>query len=112
MSDNITRHVYTEHGDEKEHRRQLGFAINRLIDGKINSTGSVTLTANAATTVVSDARSGSASFIEFMPTTANAATEKGAGGMYVSARTAGTGFTITHANNAQNDRTFIYVILG
>ena len=45
------------------------------------------------------------------PKTAHAAAELAAGGCYVSAVAAGT-FTLTHANNAQTDRTFAYVCLG
>lgn len=85
--------------------------INQLILGNLNNTGTVTLTASAASTTVTNSRVGANSYIEFMPTTANAATEKAAGTMYVSARTKGE-FTITHANNAQTDRTFQYIHVG
>ena len=97
--------------DEKEHRRKLAESIGGLLDGKVNSVGDVTLTANQATTTLSDRRIGPDSFIHFMPTTANAAAEVGAGGFYVSAR-AQYSATLTHANNAQADRTFRYVVLG
>ena len=46
-----------------------------------------------------------------MPTTANASAEQGAGTMFVGPR-AKQSFTITHANNAQTDRTFAYSVLG
>ncbi len=72
--------------------------------------GLVTLAANAASTVVTDPRVTATSIITFSPKTANASAEIGAGGMYVSAQVAGTGFTITHANNAQADRSFSYII--
>ena len=97
--------------DVSEHLRKLAFAVNQLIDGKHNAVGSVTLTANQTTTAVSDNRAGTASVISFMPTSANAAAELGAGGMYVSVRGDST-FTITHANNAQTDRDFEYSISG
>ena len=93
--------------------------IRNIMQGKTNNTYTVTLTANSATTTVSVAQHdlGPYSTILFMPTTANAATEFGAGLMYVSAITidgaAGTyQFTITHTNNAQVDRTFRFVIIG
>jgi hypothetical protein len=54
---------------------------------------------------------GSESVIVFTPTTANAAAEQGGGTMYLSAR-AKQSFTITHANNSQTDRTFIYIVIG
>lgn len=91
--------------------RQTAQAVNLLIDGKFNSTGTVTLTASAASTSVTDYRAGPDSVIVFTPTTANAAAEQGGGTMYLSAR-AKQGFTLTHANNSQTDRTFLYIVIG
>ena len=85
--------------------------FEQLRDGKINATGSVTLTASAASTAVTDARVGGNSMVLFMPSTANAAAEQGAGTMYVSSVGKQT-FTITHANNGQTDRTFSYAVFG
>lgn len=78
-----------------------------------DKTGTVTLTANVASTTITDARIASTSAIVLVPTTANAAAEIGAGTMYVSetGRLHGTA-VITHANNAQTDRTYRYVIAG
>jgi LDH2 family malate/lactate/ureidoglycolate dehydrogenase len=95
--------------------RKIVRVINGIMQGKTNNTGSVTLTANSATTTVTETggRIGQNTLILFMPTTAHAATEFGAGTMYVSARSvANNTFTITHVNNAQNDRTFNYVLIG
>ena len=97
--------------DEKEHRRELARAVNNISNGRSNAFGSVTLDANQATTTLTDARIGADSVIAFMPTTANAAAEVGAGGMYVGTVVNGSA-TITHANNAQADRTFGYAIQG
>ena len=94
-----------------EDGREIALVVNSILDGKINATGSVTLTASAASTAVTEDRAGDDSVILFMPTTANAASEQAAGGMYVSSRGKQT-FTITHANNAQSDRTFEYVVIG
>ena len=91
--------------------REVATIVNNILDGKINSTGTVTLTASAATTVVTEDRTGATSVILFMPTTANAAAEQAAGGMFVSSRGKQT-FTITHANNSQADRTFDYIVIG
>jgi len=85
--------------------------LNQIILGNLNNSATVTLTAGTTTTTVSNSRVGASSFIEFMPTTANAAAEKAAGTMYVSSRTKGE-FVITHANNAQADRTFTYIHVG
>lgn len=84
-------------------------SINGLIDGKSAVTGSVTLTANATSTVVSDNKFESAMVPVFVPLTANAAAALAT--TYVSARAQGS-FTLTHANNAQTDRTLAYVRLG
>jgi hypothetical protein len=111
MADTFTSQAPTTWADAGGHRRLLANAVNAVIDGKINAVGSVTLTASAASTVVSDLRAGATSVVLFMPTTANAAAEAAAGGFYVSAQGKQT-FTITHANNAQTDRTFRYVVLG
>lgn len=83
--------------------------LNALIDGKADVTGSVTLTANVGSTTVNDNKFESAMVPVFVPLTAHAAAELAT--MYVSDRTQG-GFTLTHANNAQTDRSFAYVRFG
>jgi hypothetical protein len=94
-----------------EWQRQVSNWILEANQGNLNNTAIITLTANAASTVVTERRVGANSYIGFMPTTANAASEISAGTLYVSSRGKQT-FTITHANNAQADRTFTYCILG
>lgn len=94
--------------------RDVAIAINQALKGKINSTSTasdlVTLTDNDTTTTLTNALISADSHITFSPRTANAAAEIGAGGMYW---VAGDGsVVITHANNAQTDRTFSYAILG
>lgn len=96
---------------EADNPREVSQVVNSILDGKLNSTGSFTCTASAATTSVTDFRAGEDSVILLMPTTANAASEQGAGTIFVSTR-AKQSFTVTHSNNAQTDRTFDYVIIG
>lgn len=73
--------------------------------------GTVTLTANAATTTVNNSLITSTSRIQLMPTTANAAADQGsATGVWISAKVDGTSFTITHPNTAAVDKTFDYTI--
>ena len=91
--------------------REIASVVNLLVDGKNNANGTFTLTASATTTQVTDLRAGTDSVILYVPTTANASAEIGAGSIFISAR-ADSSFTITHANNSQNDRTFIYAIIG
>ena len=101
--------VITKYENEKEHRYLLASAINETNDGKTDNYGSFTVTANQATTIVSDLRAGINSVILFSPTSASAATEIAT--MYVSANGKQT-FTLTHVNSATADRTFNYVIVG
>ena len=94
---------------QREWSGMLAVAIQNILDGKILATGSVTLTDSSATTTLTDLRIGPNSVILFMPTTANAAT--GWTALYVSARGKQTA-TLTHANNAETDRTYAYAVLG
>jgi hypothetical protein len=84
-------------------------AVNQLAQGRSNAVGSVTLTANATTTTVSSQTCGAGSVILLSPLTANAAAALAT--TYVSA-VAPKSFTLTHASNAQVDRTFGFVCLG
>lgn len=80
----------------------------------LNTTGTVTLTANATTTTVTDSRIKSTSAVQFHPTTQNAAAmlDFGGGAFYVSTITANTSFVITHPNTPDTDRIFRYTIIG
>lgn len=85
--------------------------INNIMRGKLNCTGTVTLAAGAATTTLSDALIGGSSVVLLQPTTANAAAELGNGTLYFDVPGAGS-VVINHANSAQTDRTFTYVVIG
>lgn len=89
--------------------RQASQLIRETKSGKLNCTGSVTLTVSTASTVVADANVGAETVILLMPTTANAAAAKAT--TYVSSRGDQT-FTLAHANNSQSDRTFGYIAIG
>ena len=86
-------------------------ALRDLFAGRSNAVGTVTLRANQTTTTVTGLNVGADSRVFLMPTTANAAAEFGAGSIYVGTVAAGT-FTITHASNANADKTFFWVALG
>lgn len=83
--------------------------INRAIAGKMNVAQEVTLTANAATTTLTDDLITTASVIGLMPMSANAAAALSTTSF--SAPTRGS-VVINHANNAQVDKTFRYSVLG
>ena len=95
-------------GDVPEWIRKVAEACEACLEGKVRSIAQVTLTANAATTTITDRRIGVESFVHFMPLTANAAGEVG---YYVSSQTEGS-LVLSHATDARTDRTFRYVILG
>lgn len=93
--------------------KKIVLAIQQLAAGRSNAVGTVTLATGAATTVVSTPTGicapGSVPIL--IPTTANAATEFGAGTWYISSVGLST-FTITHTNSATTGRTFLYAIVG
>lgn len=90
---------------------RLNQAIRQMMQGRDNAGGTVTLTANAASTTVTAPNCATGCGVFTEATTANAAAEKGNGTLYVSAVVNGS-FTITHANNAQTDRTFFWSARG
>lgn len=95
--------------------RRLYEWVKQIALGKINTTSTFTLTAAAATTTVTLPQGviGLNTYPFFTAKTANAAAEIGAGTMYVgTVSVTNHNFIITHANNAQTDRTFYYVLLG
>jgi hypothetical protein len=90
---------------------RIVFTVRQLCEGRSNAVGSFTLAANAATTTVTATSCGAGSSVLCFPKTANAAAEWKNGTMYIG--TVGNGsFVVTHANNAQTDRTFLYVAIG
>lgn len=101
--------VSTFDEDEGRHRRQLAIVVNNLNNGKMNNTGTLTLTANAATTTLTDSRLGPFSTVLLMSTTANAA---GALATTYFDTFADGSCTVHHANNAQVDKTFKYAVIG
>ena len=88
-------------------------AVQNILDGKINSTGSFTLTANQTTTVVQDRRVGTKSVIVWHPTTQNAGGEVGMYLTNVGELSGGVrSFTINHGSDSRVDRVFRYCVLG
>ena len=86
-------------------------AVRELFQGRGHNVGEVTLTANAATTVVTHANCGESSIPKLTPRTANAAAALAT--TYIAVANVVPGqFTINHANNAQVDKTFGYVLGG
>lgn len=95
------------------HAVDVARGVRLLFQGKTNNTGEVTLTAGAASTVLSDSRLTVNSVLLFDPLTANAAAELAAGTLYVlTANRNNAVWTVTHANAVSTDRTFRYVIVA
>lgn len=93
--------------------RRFWDALVQMRKGKLECVAELTLTANAASTVFKDNRLSFQTVIIFDPLTTNAATELANGTLYVTAANRTNGqFTITHANNAQTDRSYFVAMLG
>jgi hypothetical protein len=91
--------------------RQIAAVVNRLNQGKLNCTGTVTQLPGQTTTAVTDARAGAGSVVLLIPLTPSAAAELAGGALHVSARTKGQ-FALTHLSSVTADRTFAYAIFG
>lgn len=95
------------------HAVEMARAVGLLFQGKANNTGTLTLTANAASTELSDPRLTTNSVVLFDPLTANAAAELAAGTLYtLTANRNHLVWTVTHANGVSTDRTFRYMIVA
>lgn len=101
--------VPTQESNIPQWLRRLAETVNNMIDGRGNARSTITLTANSATSTLTDRRISNMSHITLEPTTSNAAVAKQT--LYRSAITTGSA-TFTHTNNAQTDRTFTYQVYG
>ena len=86
-------------------------AVRELFEGRSNAVGTFTLTPSAASTTVTAQNCGAGCTVLAFPKTATAAAELGNGTMYIATVNNGS-FVVTHANNAQADRTFSYAAFG
>jgi len=109
MADNSFPTVPLFISDTAQHLRLVSSSLNNTINGKLNSTGTITLRASQTTTTLTDARLGGNSVILFMPITANGRT--GLNGLHVSARASGSA-TLTHASSGNTDQNLAYTIIG
>lgn len=98
-------------GENDTDLKKLIRAIRGLASGRSNGVGTVTLTASATSTTVTDQNCAAGSVIQLTATTADAATALAT--TYVPVATVLNGsFVIQHASNTQVDRTFAYAISG
>lgn len=108
-SGRIYRGVSPFNDDEAAHRRDLADVLNNVLQGKLNNTGTLTLTAGAASTTISDPRIGANSVVLMMAKTSNAAAALAT--TYFDTFADGS-CVVHHANNAQTDRNFTYAVIG
>jgi len=86
--------------------------ISNLLNNVVK-TGSGTIEASAGTTVITNASVTADSIIIISPTSSGASEDIGSTtGVYVSAKTAGVSFELTHPNNATANKTFDYLIFN
>lgn len=89
--------------------------INNNLNGKLNSTGTFTLAASTVSTEVKFAAGmiGQDTKLIYFPLTANAAAVWGVGTMFQSSRdVTNSVIGLTHASDANTDKTFAYVLIG
>lgn len=84
-------------------------AVRELVEGRHNAANRFTLTPGATTTVVNHPNCSKDCEPQFSARSLNAAAALAT--TFVSAVNQGS-FTVTHANNAQVDRTFGYTVTG
>ena len=102
--------VFLPSSNEKDPAK-FALSLQQLAAGRSNAAGSVTLAAGAASTTVSAENCAPQSAVFLFPKTANAGAAIAAGSLFISS-VGKQSFTISHANNAQTDRSFFYVCLG
>jgi hypothetical protein len=96
---------------EQEHRRQIARRVNSLGQAKVNAYIDVTITKNAVTTTLTDARIGYYSaIIPAMPTTATGAGALGRG-IWITNIVSGS-CTINHSVSPDTDMTIRFLIIG
>lgn len=88
--------------------QDVAHRINAILQGKINSIGTITLQENSAATTLNDPNIGLESGVGLFPMSANAKAE---GMPWFQIPSRGTA-TLNHTNNAQTDRTYFYLIVG
>lgn len=96
-------------GEGEKDVRKIVSALNRMVEGRLDCYGQVTLRAGETTTTVDAYFASPNSTIVLSPRTANAAAAMAS--TFVSAK-GNRAFTLAHANNAQTDRIFDYAFIG
>lgn len=93
----------------RQFTREIAQAVRVAMQGGLNVTSEVTLTAGDYYTVLEDPRITVRSFIDFMPLTVSAVGARSL--LWVAAQESGKA-TLLHATDAATDQRFRYVVLG
>ena len=109
MATNQFLNVPVSMPNQAQHLRLISNTVNNTLDGKLNSTGDVSLRASQTTTTLVDERISLNSVIILEPTNANSNTAKA--NLFVSAKINGSA-TLTHASSSNTDQNFGYVVIG
>ena len=109
MATNQFLNVPVSMPNQAQHLRLISNTVNNTLDGKLNSTGDVTLRASQTTTTLVDERISLNSVIILEPTNANSNSAKT--NLFVSAKDNGSA-TLTHASSLNTDQKFGYVVIG
>jgi hypothetical protein len=91
--------------------RDIATILNTVLQGKMNITDTLTLTASAGSTKITDTRIGADTVIILTPTTANAAAAFATTFQTYPNATKNEA-VINHASNSETDRTFVTTIIA
>lgn len=90
---------------------KLQASVEQIAQGRMNCTGTFTLTASATSTMVTSPNVAPGTIIVLSPQTADAAAAL-ATTFVASANVTQGGFTVSHASGASVDRTFGFIAIG
>lgn len=97
--------------DESQHRRDIARTVNAILQGGLNVTSDVTLTASSSTTTIVDARIGyTSAIIPAMPLTLNGAIALDSGIWFDMPKTGSV--IVHHAADIATDQTIRFVFIG
>lgn len=97
--------VQTQLADPKEHLRSVSAAVNRLLAGEYNASGTLTLHADETETIVTTAMATLGARVVLFPASQSASDATG-----VWAESADGSFTVHHDANSATDRAFAWVL--
>jgi len=98
--------------DVREHLHKLGETCRSLLDGKLNTNITFTLTANATSTTVTHPSIGKDTVVHYEPTSTTAGVARAAGMSQTYPNATKKQAVINHPDTADTDKTFAATLLG